>query len=278
MIKQSLLELFRVVGPGAPSRYISDTETLRLTVFNSVASVRVALRARKIDEDGESKFASNDVVPATDRTASVVDVQPGAGWLVGVAAIVTAGAPQDGQTFAIVSIGIGNGNNYTETEVLAAGYISTGRRLSWPGSVIGAPIEGDGALRVITGTTPGAGVEISETVPTNARWQLLAFKARLTASATVANRTPRLTIDDGTNVVIESPTSATQAAAAVDPYYWVAALGYTFGASGSDIVNGLPAPTFLRAGFRMRTSTINLQVGDTWDQVFYFVREWIGGE
>ena len=46
--------------------------------------------------------------------------------------------------------------------------------------------------------------EWSETVPTGARWQLLALMVTLATDANVANRFPALAIDDGALVVFQA--------------------------------------------------------------------------
>jgi hypothetical protein len=272
-----LRALFETFGPGSPTRYLSDTETLRLTVFNAATGVRVALRGRKVDENGESRFASNEITPTTARAASIVEIQPGAGWLVGAAALVIAGTPLDGQTYAVLSIGIGTGNNFTETEVLAAGTISSASHLSWPGSPVEGPLDGAGALRSITGTTPGAGAEISEVVPTGARWELLATKFGLTTNATVANRDPALSLDDGANEYFRQTGGASEAASTTFAWSWGQGVSWHGVAVVGTLANGLPVNLRMGSGHRMRTITANLQVGDQYTAPQMLVREWIEG-
>lgn len=262
---------------GSPARYLTDTETLRLTVFNAAASVRVSLRARKVDREGCTKPSGNEKTPTTDRTANVVDVKPGEGWLVGAAAILVAGAPGDGLTYVVLSIGIGDGANFTETEVLASGTITAAKRVSWPDSPMLGPLDSPGALRSIAGTSPGAGAEITETVPTGARWEVIAFGARFTASAAAANRFPRLTIDDGGAVpyIDEGVLATAQTANQVARYTWREGLNAQI--NQINFNGGLPELTAIPAASRIKTITTGIQAGDQWDQVQYLVRERIEG-
>jgi len=271
------LDQLELAGPGSPTRWLTDTETLRLTVFNAAASVRVALRGRKVDCYGESKFASNELVPTTNRAASIVEVQPGAGWLVGAAAILLAGAPLDGQTYAVLSLGIGSSGNFTETEVLAAGTVTSAKRIAWPGSTILGPLECRGALRSIAGTTPGAGVEITETIPTGARDELIAFRAQLVTSATVANRVAQLILDDGAAIFTEIAAGLVQAASLTIRYDWAQGYPQPTAVQAIDALAPLPIGNELGAGYRMRSSTLNIQAGDQWSAVQYLVRERIEG-
>jgi hypothetical protein len=89
--------------------------------------------------------------------------------------------------------------------VLLQGYVTDTSRLSFPGSPIRSSIEGPGVLRSITGTNPAANAEISETVPTNARWRVHAIRFTLVTDANVANREVALTLDDGAAVFARSP-------------------------------------------------------------------------
>lgn len=272
-----LRALFETIGPGSPARYLSDTETLRLTVFNAASGVRVALRGRKVDENGESRFASNEITPTTARAASIGDVQPGAGWLVGAAAIVVGGSPVDGQTYAVLSIGIGAGANFTETEVLAAGTISAASRLSWPGSPIEGPLDGAGALRSITGTTPGAGAEFSETVPTGARWNMIALRAVFTASGVAGNRFPGFLVDDGANVYAHAYANGTTAAGGTLTNSLQQGIGLQAAGSPTFAQASLPADNRMGSGHRIRSNTSGILAGDTWTLIQYLVREWIEG-
>lgn len=272
-----LRQLLELGGPGAPARYLTDTETLRLTVFNAAASVRVALRGRLIDEHGESKFASNEKTPTTDRTANTVDVIPGAGWLVGCAALVVAGAPADGQTYAVISIGIGIGANFTETEVLAAGTITSAKRITWPGGSIVGPLDSAGAIRSISGTTPAAGAEISETVPTGASWELLALAFTLTTAVAVANRAVQLVIDDGANILFRNSMNVNEIASLVYNYQWVQGFGNAVISQIFALTSIVPSIARLNAGFRIRTVTGAIQAADQFSLVQLWVRERIEG-
>src|SRR4051794_36291420 len=51
--------------------------------------------------------------------------------------------------------------------------------------------------KTVTGPDPAAGAEILVTVPAGKWWLLRALRFTLVTSATVANRRPALTIDDG---------------------------------------------------------------------------------
>ncbi len=131
---------------------------------------------------------------------------------------------------------------------------------------------GDG-VRSITGTDPAANVEISETVPTNARWRLRALRASLTTDANVASRVAHLQFDDGTNLYYVAQGSQNQAAGATYPYnFGLGGANKVFVTVANDQVT-LP-DLVLTAGHKITTSTANRQVGDNWTAPQYIVQEW----
>lgn len=262
---------------GAPL-YVTGEDALCLTVFNAAAGaiVTVSGRMQQLGEARPKPF-SQTLTPATDRSASTVRFAIGEGWLLNAQAIVTGGTPAIGQTFARLSLCHGTTTNALELFTMAAGYVTAKMPLSYPGSGVLASVEGAGALRAIVGSTPGVGAEISETVPTGARWELVALVAQLTASATVASRLPVLVLDNGANGFTFTGQQGAQPAGTADIYTF--AQGMPSLAVGASSVGASPIPIGVRfgAGFRIRTSTGGLQVGDQWTAPTYLVREWIEG-
>jgi len=263
---------------GVSQRYLSGAENLRLTVFNSAANVRVAITGRRLacGATALSEFRQ-ELVPTTNRAATPFDFNPGEGWLLGLAVRTIAGSPIDGQTYAVVEIGIGSGSTFQALDVLCADYVTAAHRISWPGTPVRGPLESAGALRAISGSTPAAGAEISETVPTGARWELLAFTAKLTTNATVANRGPLLILDDGATAFAALPIQVNDTAGTIWINTWAQGVTQQVANVIGVITSPLPVGVKLAAGHRIRTSTTNIQGTDTWTLVDYLVREWLEG-
>ena len=261
--------------------YFAGDDNLRVTVLNGLAGVTVRVAGRFLHcEAGAAPriepFA-HTLVPASDRTASTLTTRLGTGWLLDVQAIASGGTPLTGQTFVILSVVRGLSGGIEDLATLAAGYLTSTQRVVWPGDRIHDSLDGGGALRSISGTTPAPGAEISETVPAGARWQLLAFRAQLVTDANVASRVIRLLVDDGANILAHTSTNVGQATALTYTYGWVQ--GPMTGAVGqvNALLFGLPNLLLLGAGWRIRTSTASIQVGDQFSLVQYLVREWIEG-
>lgn len=263
---------------GGSPVYVTGEDALCATVFNAAAGVTVTITGRML-EFGQTRPSpfTQTIVPATDRSASVVRFTIGDGWLLNAQILVSAGTPSIGQTFARLSLVRGTTSNAIDLFTLAAGYVTAKMPLSYPGSGVLASIEGAGALRSITGSTPAAGAESSEAVPTGARWELLAWRASFGASAAVATRQPAFTIDDGTTIVYSIPNLTTFAASQSGFMSVAAGTPYAVQLSSGNTPMGLFVGARLLAGYRIRTSTFLIQAADQWTAVQYLVREWIEG-
>lgn len=262
---------------GTVQRYLSGNETLRCTAFNSAANVRVRMAGRTFTRAGGVNEFSDAFTPTSDRIATVLDKPLNEGWLLSVAIRIDAGAPLDGQTYVRVELGAGRAGQFTPLDVLTADTLTAAHLVGWPGSPIRGPLEGPGALRAITGTNPGVGNEISETVPTGARWELFGFFTNLSSSAGVVNRRPQLYIDDGTNRVYQVSANNTQAQSLVYSYAFAQGASQVADTTNLAVTSPLPVGMRLGAGYRIRTVTTNIQGADFYTAVAYLVREWIEG-
>lgn len=257
-----------------PARvYLTLNDRLYIRSRNSLAAVALRIAGRFLTADGEIVPFQFTHTPATDRSASFESFQLAEGYLLSAVVFPSTGAPTRGQTFVEIGFVRGIGAAVDVLDVLAKDYVAEAEPLAFPGSPIRSSLEGPGAIRSITGTDPAAGVEISEAVPTDARWLLHSITATLVNDATVANRNGVLTFDDGTTV------------------FWRADPGSTVGASGTAIFTGSgygerpPTNTSNRywimpsmplgAGFRVATLTNNLQAADNWGAPQLLVEEWI---
>ncbi len=265
----------RLYGQSKPSAfYLTGEDNLRLTAFNSAAGVELAVRTRLLTCEGEIVVGAERLVPATDRSASSLWMNAGEGWLLGAEVHAGSGTPRVGQCFVVLEVVRGTDAAPLPLHALVQGYATATARLSYPGSPLRSSIDGPGVIRSIAGTDPAANTEISEAVPTNARWRLLGLDAALVTSAFVANREVVLTIDDGATVVAEVAAGVAQAASVTRRYSF--ARGVPRLAPAASTVISAPAPDIvLGAGFRIRTVTANLDAGDNFGAPQLLVEEWI---
>lgn len=252
--------------------YVRDDDALLLTSLNSVSSVALSVGGRLVDRTGRLIPFSQSHTPNTDRTAATTAIALGEGWLQQVSVGVGSGSPLYGQTYVRLDITRGGGAGRTVLGTLIEGFVTAVVRQAWPGAVLHGPLERSGALRRLTGTDPAANTEISETVPTGARWRLLSMRVALVTDANAANREVAITFDDGTTVYFESAAAANQAAS-LTRQYTASIVGQRGAAStGTGILILLPDVQLL-AGHRVRTVTTNRQVGDNYGAPELFVEE-----
>lgn len=158
---------------------------------------------------------------------------------------------------------------------LITAYLTDGKTLTWPPGVHEGFTEGPGYLRALDGTNPAAASEISEAVPTNARWKLKGLRFQLVADANVADRRVFLIIDDGATPALHVFVSQTVQTAGLTRQYYFAPYNYQPTAQGSEIYVPIVEEIILFQGFRIRTSTTNLQAGDDYAAPTLLVEEWI---
>lgn len=128
---------------------------------------------------------------------------------------------------------------------------------------------------VKTGTDPGAGAEATVTVPAGEYWVVHGLLLTLVTSATVANRRVEIQIDNGTTVFFRLAHAADQAASLTWRYQY-ANHGYRDAAvTGTNNVANIGMPVFtLGPGYRIQTSTTNLQAGDDYAPPVLFVADY----
>lgn len=261
--------------PSPSQFYLTGEDRLRIVTVCSVTGVTVAIRARIADFNGDTKPEGWTHLPASNRTTRSEDYPVGDGSLLNVTVFASAGTVRIGQLYVMVQLVRGFGAAAVVLATLLAGYVTTTTALGFPGSPIESSVEGYGAYRRITGTTPALGGEISETVPTGARWQLLGVNATLTTSVVAVNRTPNLYMDDGGSQYFASGQPVPVGASSTTAYWWAVGmpLAVQVGLIGS--MAGLFEPNRMIAGTRFFTITSNLQAGDQWSPPNYLVQEWL---
>jgi len=256
--------------------YVTGEDHLRLTSFNSLAGVVLALEGRFMNCEGVIIPIVERHVPNTDSTAATSLITLAEGFLGNVQVRATSGAPQQGQCFVLVELVRGRLGAIQPLATLLQGYASDVQRLAWPGSPLASSVAGTGLSRSVTGINPAANVEISDAVPTGRRWRLYNWFATLVADANVANRTVTLVIDDGVNTIFQIDASAAQTAGQTRSYE-AYATGVAPDLSGTTFRLPAPFPIDLAAGSRIRTVTANRQVGDDWSAAQLLVEERIAG-
>lgn len=130
-----------------------------------------------------------------------------------------------------------------------------------------------GVRRVIDLPAPAAGAEITFTVPGGGLYRVIAARFALVTSATVATRTPRLTLSPGGGPVMRVGTTGSAVAATTTD------LNILPGASppapvAASLTLAFPLPDeVLESGFVIATNTLSLQVDDQYTASSWWVEE-----
>lgn len=258
------------------AKYCTAADNLQISSWCSSSGVTaLKITGRFLTCEGRIVDIVERHAPNTDRTIKSTVHGLGEGWLLDLR-IESDGAPFIGQVFARASIVRGLSGNVTPLNVLCCGVLNAVQPLAFPGSPITTTLAQPGILRSVAGTDPAAGVEISETVPTGARWRLQAIAFSLVTDATAVNRETSITFDDGTTVVSVAPSSANQAQSVTRRYSGNIAGVRGAAATAAEIAIALP-DVKLPAGSRIKTVTINLAGGDNYGAPQMLVEEWLEG-
>lgn len=257
--------------------YLQQNDVVVLSSWNSYVGASLTINVRVIN-CGEARIVNAVHIPATNRTRVQTVLAVGPGWLDTVAVFDNSAALRRGHCYITVTVERSSGADQTPQAVLLSGYVTAVRSLGYPDGPKESSTEGPGLIRTIVGTNPAAGVEIVETVPTNAIYSIQSVRFMFATGTTVINRRVNVLFDDGANI-ISIVGSATDQAANDNRFYCFYA-GY-----GPIIINLVNAGFFyavhalpllrLHAGYSIRTSTQNLQAGDDYGVPTYLVEEWI---
>lgn len=252
---------------------LTGEDSLRLTTVGNAAGLTITAIARVFGFDGVLRATPITQAPNSNRTTKQTLAALGEGWLLDVTVSVTGGTLIGNQLWCLVELVRGLTGATAVVTSLVEGFPTANVPIFWPAGVVAGPLDGSGHLRSITGTTPAAGAEISETCPTGARWDLLVFFAQFVTSAAAANRFPTLTLDDGANVYYRLGSGANQTATVTFRREWMPGIGLPNADNANDQAVGLPTMISIGPGHRIKTVTTAIDVADQWSLVQYLVKE-----
>ena len=234
-----------------------------------VESYSNSARVLQIRGMGKEQAISADIVTSSDRSlvSSVIDITDTPIFLT---ARTSATGVKRGELYVKVFLRVDG----VIVALLMAGYVYDTSKIAYPGGQLEGSTEGPGLIRSITGTDPAAGVEISETVPTGARWRFISMKVTLVTDATVDDRVPTLNLTDGTNELTRFP-APTAHTASITKIYTFSSIGDVTSVISEGIVASTGIDIILSAGFMIKTFTRGLKAGDNYGAPQLLVEEWI---
>lgn len=158
---------------------------------------------------------------------------------------------------------------------LGGGYIYNQRSISYPRVQNDELRPGGGAIKIITGSNPAAGSEISVTVPNGRLWKILSLRAQLVAAAVAVSRRPHLVINDGTNDIVDAFGTIDQTTGQTRNYTFAEFGALPDETDDNDILVPIPSSILLPESFVIKTQTTNLDAGDNWGAPILLVEEYL---
>ena len=260
---------------GIPTVRITPDDFLVAAVRNAKAGVALQLGGRSWKEDGQPSEISQPIIPGTARALQYFSIPLHHGFLSSATITATAGSPNRGQTLASLYLVRPPATAFFARQLLAQDYVTSQYGPTWPGGRHTLGVEGPGMLYSFSVTSPAAGADWTQTVPTGARWLLHGIYATLATSATAGSRNPLLLVDDGTNRLGAQDTALTQGVSLTNDWTWVPGTPTTgLFATPVNVVD-LPFPMPMFAGWRIRTLTAALSATDQWSAIRLLVEEWL---
>jgi hypothetical protein len=254
--------------------FTSGEDNLRIRAANSNGGVVIAIQGLRIDEAGRIRAFSFTHTPAQDRSITTETFPIGAGALQNLSVFAAAGAPQNGECFAILELVRGLTGAIYVLGTLVMGYITAVQPLAWPGTPLARSTDGQGALKGVLWPASAAGADPGIVVPSGARWRVINIGAVLTTDATAGFRIPGLRVQKGGATVGLIRMQSAQSASATENWEWGAGLGNAFVAGTTEHHAPLFLPTMLSAGDALTIETVGLFAGDDW-AISGCRREWL---
>lgn len=255
--------------------FIDRDDILNIFTFSLIDGLTITVRIRELIPDNTVQTSEIKIRTNSSNFPFQTPIVLSEGFLLSLTILGDPSAPEWGNVFAAAQLIRGTIGTSNSTEILCRGVAGASHPLSFPYGGIKYPFEGPGNIRLIAGTTPGAGAEISEMVPAGARWRLQSFRALFTASAAVANRFITVTLSG----------SATEYFRQLDVTPITASLtGYVIFAPGIGLQTNAntthffqyPAGLIFTQGHSIKTITAGIQGADQYSGVQYLVEEWLG--
>lgn len=199
----------------------------------------------------------------TYETLSLPDVP------IGVSVIDVNNGFEQGSLFCQLFLDI----NKTSALELCAGLVHTTKSISWPHNTSIDPRPGGGHLDTVQGTDPAAGVEISETVPGNEVWKIIAVRFTLVTAAVAVSRRVHLQIVNEGAIIFDTFNDVDQIISETKAYTCAAFGDLPDRTDDNDILIPIPSNLVLDEGSIIRTSTTNLDAGDNFGAPSIYVEK-----
>lgn len=258
------------------ARYLTRDDRLYVLSYAVFTFRTLAIRARILTPAGE--VVTLDFAHATSEFARVSKLEGfdlREGFLLDVGVFNTGGTIRRGETYVQIGLLRGLVDTGSFVTTFASGYIEGLGSVFWPDGPVESTIAGKGRLHTFTGTTPAAGADWAETVPTNARWRIRSVRFNVITGATAGTRRVYVKfLDDGPTTIFEVGASVTQSTNATREYNFVPGMAQQNLFAQRVEATLTDFPVLLQAG-GIESNIRSLQATDTVTAPTIVVEEWI---
>lgn len=156
---------------------------------------------------------------------------------------------------------------------LCSGFVHAQKPLSYPESPLEDAVPGRGNFQTIVSADPGAGDEVSITVPSGRMWRVIAANVQLVTSSTAANRRVKLRLQTNGGIDIVTAGAVDQTASTTRNYSWAQRGAIPAESVGTRIMLDMPREVYLITDDTVGTDTENIQAGDNFSVMQLLVEE-----
>jgi len=231
----------------------------------SQANATVVLDVVYVNREGMSKFKHTTSSAGAQSTSVFLlsDIP------IAVSVVDSLGSFTQGDCYVTVRLLL-NGEVVFET---CSGFVYKAKSISYPVNNTNDAIPGRGRIRLISGSDPIAGDEISELVPANRIWHLLTLNFNLVTSGTAGNRQTAVYVGIGSGGAMAIAGTATQAASLTRVYTIGKYGGLATQTFNNRILLNMPSDLYIPSGNTFDTSTLNLDSADQFSVIRFLVEE-----
>jgi hypothetical protein len=254
--------------------YVTQDDSLRITVWADVQLTQVALTLRLLEPNGEIHQLVWTFNCQTNTIPNFFTRVLSEGFVLDATLVTFTSGTKRGQCFARVSVFRGVSVGLMHHGVLFQGYLTTACFLQFPGGQIHDSTEGPGAIVNTSIANPAAGVDWVYTVPLQHRARIMAIRAVLQTSATVATRSALMQcLDSAGNVLLTIEPAASQAASLLWAYNYAPGMP-SLAVVANNMKCPFPENMILTAGQKVSPTTLSIQAADQWSAIWVTVEQW----
>jgi hypothetical protein len=256
--------------------YITRDDQIVVQVSSQAGGDVFNVNGRLLTVDGKVISIQRQLNTSASLTATTTLISGVEGFLLSLA-IFDTNALQRGQAFARAWLNRGLLALTNAAQLLVSDYVTQFTPANWPGDMLKDPTEGPGELTSVQVSNPAAGADWGFNPGNRLRANVYSINAQLVTSIGAANRNVQVQILDANGHIVYQNSAAVSIVAST-----TAQVTFTPGNSQTQVVTTdvtilLPQPCIVMPAGLLQTSTVGIQVGDQWSNIWVMAERLIQG-